>query len=171
VSCFETTANWELGVKSKVTVKTLVIALGLILGFAGILTVAWDISAWMMGAPVATVEPVQPSPSAEKTEAVAPAKSDPAKIEPIQDTKADHNQPVQSGAYDDNWTGQQEPQADVGLSAPSQVQTKSIAPATDPSVVVPFDPDDREAAEEPTKQKSSLPSAQNSDPYKGDDRE
>ena len=153
------------------TVKTLVIALGLIVGFVGLMMLAWDISAWMMGTPVASVEPVQQAPSTEKTEAVAPAKSDAAKIEPIQDTKADPNQPVQSGAYDDNWTGRQEPQADVSLSAPSQIQSKSIAPVTNPSVVVPFDPDDREAADEPTKEGSSLPSAHNANPYKGDDRE
>ena len=125
----------------------------------------------MMGSPVSSVEPVQPVPSAEQTGAVAPKQSEPAKIEPIQDTKADHNQPVQSGAYDDKWTGRQDPPADVGLAVPSQIQQKSVAPATDPSVVMPFDPDDREVTSETAKEGPSLPSAQNADPYVGDERE
>lgn len=154
------------------TIKTLLIAIGLILGFAGLMSLAWTASEWMMGAPVAEVEPTQPkAPAAEKTETTVPAPSEAARTEPVQDTKVDQEPPVQSGAYDDNWTGRQEPDADVGLAVPSQVQPKSLAPVTETPEVDPARIDDRETSAETEQPASSLPSAQNPDPYKGDDRE
>jgi len=155
-----------------VTVKTLLIAIGLILGFAGAMRLAWDISAVLMEAPVAEVEPApQKAPPAEKTQTDVPDQSDNAKIEPVPDTKADDNQPAQSDAYDDTWTGKEESKSDVGLKPSLQIEPKTVAPVTVDPVVDPYAPDDREAADKSDQTGSTSPPLQKTDPYKGDDRE
>ena len=148
------------------TFKTLFIAVALVLGFAGFMTAVWSVSSWMIGPPADTVEPAPGTvPSTDNTGAASPDQNETAKTEPVQDTKVDQNRPVESGVYDDSWSGSEQPNSAVGL--------KPVVPFSDDEAADtdPFSPDDREATEEPGGAGSPLPSSKNNDPYSGDDRE
>ncbi|NNE22592.1 MAG: hypothetical protein HKN11_08270 [Rhizobiales bacterium] len=154
------------------TVKTLLIAIGLILGFAGFMSLAWNISAVMMGTPVVEVEPApQKAPPVEKIQTDVPDQSDNAEVDPVQDTEADVNQPAQAGAYDDKWTGSEETKSDAGLKPSGQTEPKSASPVTVDPVVDPYAPDDRETVDKSDQTDSTPSPLQKADPYKGDDRE
>lgn len=168
---------WDVAVfvrsGTQVTFKTILIGIALVAGFVGFISVAWDISAWFLGTPDVVVKqaPVT-TPPVEKIEANTAGQNGKAATEPVQASKDDHDQPVQSGAYDDSWTGSEQPKADAALAPVQQVQPKSVpAEIGSRTAADPYAPDDREAPEEPKDAGSSLPSAQNDDPYKGDDRE
>ncbi len=160
------------------TFKTLLIAVLLVAGFTGFMMLTWSISERMMREPVAETEQKAPinGKKPERIEANTVGPEDDTEAEPAKQDKAEDPQEVETGAYDDTWSGTELPKATNGLTPTTQpkapASTPTIGNSAAPTSVDPYQADDREAAaEEPAAEPQTPSSSQNADPYRGDDRE
>ena len=157
------------------TIKTVVIAIAMVVGFATFLSVTWDISGRMLqkSAPATKQQPVYTQPIQKAEDGQSDQDKEASSQEPAS-TKTGEDESVKTGAYEDSWTGSAvAPIEKSGSEKSLTIQPSTIQPVTtkSDSAATSFPSDDRETDKSEDAAGSSLPARENSNPYQADERE
>ena len=165
------------GLGRYVTGKTIILVTLTLAIVASILSIFWDISARFMLKPdvvpapiVETVEPkkaVKANAGSENGKAVSSAPNN----KTDQDAKLNQGATIETGAYDDSWTGTAP--ADEVPAAKTEITPEPVSPAAPAknTIADPYAPDDREDSAASSTTAPTVQNGQAPDPYSGDDRE
>ena len=159
------------------TFKTIFIVVAIVVFFASILSITWDISSWVFRGP-------DPAPVVETVEPAKSMKADTGgdngdgaggtQASTPQEAKSDQDQAVEQGVYDDSWTGSPEPSSEAGENpAPIRIPEPAEAATTKNNAKVePYSPDDRDGqAQDPKMTGPAAVDGPTADPYRQDERE